>query len=145
MVSRVTLRISKNSPIAPRNKRSFERPSRELPSIDSEKFSKTSGLDHLWKNLQTEGVLKRASDLISSSQDTGLLKHYESAWGVCVSWCSRQKVCPTRCEISYVLNFSTELFDEGHQYNTTVLHKSALSAFHDPIQDIKIGDHRCSV
>ena len=85
MVSRVTFRISKNSPIAPRNKRSFERPSRELPSIDSEKFSKTSGLDHLWKNLQTEGVLKRASDLISSSQDTGLLKHYESAWGVWVS------------------------------------------------------------
>ena len=35
----------------------------------------------------------------------------------------------------------TELFDEGHQYNTIGLLRSSLLAFHDPIQDAKIGDH----
>ena len=75
MVSRVTSHVSKNFPIAPRNKRSFERSSKELPSIDSVKFSKTSVLEHLKENLQTEGVSKRASDLITNSRCTGSLKY----------------------------------------------------------------------
>ena len=50
-------------------------------------------------------------------------------------------MCLTRSEISYVLDFLADLFDESHQYNTIGLHKSALLAFHDLIQGIKIGDH----
>lgn len=78
MALRVTSHVGKNSPLAPRNKKLFERSSRELPSIDSAKFSKTSGLDHLWKNLQTEWVLKRGLDLITNSRWTSSLKHCES-------------------------------------------------------------------
>ena len=49
-------------------------------------------------------------------------------------------MCPTRCDISYVLDFLAELFDESCQYNTFGLHRSALLAFHDPAQGTKMGD-----
>ena len=51
-------------------------------------------------------------------------------------------MCPTRCAISYVLDFLVELFDEGCQYNIMIgLHRSALLAFHDSIKRAKIGNH----
>ena len=118
IVPRVTSHVSEISRIASRNKRSFERSTRDLPSIYSAEFSKTSGLDHLRKNLQTEGVSKRSSDFITNSWCTGSLKHYKLARGKWVSLCNRREVCPTRCDTSYVLDFLAELFDEGHQYNT---------------------------
>ena len=34
-----------------------------------------------------------------------------------------------------------ELFGEVCQYNTIGLHRSALLAFHNPVQCIKIGNH----
>ena len=139
---RVTWHVSKNFPISPRNKRSFERSSRESPSADSEKFFKTSGLDHLKKNLQMEGASKGASDLIINSWCKSSFKHYKLAWGKWVSRCSRQEMCPTRCDISYVLNFLAELFDEDWQYNKIGLHRSTLLVFHNPTQVIKIVDHQ---
>ena len=78
---------------------------------------------------------------MTNSRRTGSLKHYKSAKDNRVSWCSRREVCPIRCNISFVLYFSTKFFDESLQYNKIVLHRSALSAFHDPIQGINIGDH----
>ena len=51
-------------------------------------------------------------------------------------------MCPSRCDISYVLYFFAGLFDEGHQCNTIWLHGSASLAFHDPLQGIKVGDHQ---
>ena len=53
-VPRVNSHVSNNCSIAPRNKISFERSSRELPSLDLAKFSKASGLDHLRQTLQRE-------------------------------------------------------------------------------------------
>ena len=50
-------------------------------------------------------------------------------------------MCLTRFDISCVLDFLTELFDEGRQHNTIGLHRSELPAFHDPVQGIKLGDH----
>ena len=38
----------------------------------------------------------------------------------------------------YDLDLLAELFDEGCQYNTIGLHRSALLTFHDSIQGIKI-------
>ena len=38
-----------------------------------------------------------------------------------------------RFDISYVLDFLAEVLDEICQYKTIALHRSALSAFHDPI------------
>ena len=51
-------------------------------------------------------------------------------------------MCPTRCDISYVLDFLAEFFDEGWQYNKIGLHRSTLLVFHNPTQVIKIGDHQ---
>ena len=92
MVPRVTLNVGKNSPIAPRSKRSSQRSCRELPSNDSANFSKSSGLNHLRKNLQAEGVSNRATELITNSPCSGSFKHYGLTWGKWVGWCSRREV-----------------------------------------------------
>ena len=80
LVPKVTSHASKNSSIASK-KKFIERSRRELSSIDSAKISENRGLEHPRNNLHTEGVLKRVSDLITNSQRTDSLKHYESAWG----------------------------------------------------------------
>ena len=124
MVPWITLDASKNSPIASRKKIFC---SRELPSTDSVKFSKTRGLYHLRKNLYTEGVSKRDSDLITNTRRTGSLKHYELAWDKWFRWCDRREVYPTRCDINYLLDLLAKLFDQDYQYNTTGLHRPASS------------------
>ena len=140
LVPKVTLHASKNSSIASK-KKFIERSRRELSSIDSAKISENRGLEHPRNNLHTEGVLKRVSDLITNSQRTDSLKHYESAWGKWVSWSNRREVCHTRCDISPLLNFLAELLEEDHNCNTIGLHRSTLSPFHNAIQGIKISDH----
>ena len=64
----------------------YKDPAGELPSTDSAKFSKTSSMDYLRKNLQAEGVSKRASDLITNPRCTSSLSHYKSVWGKWLSW-----------------------------------------------------------
>ena len=86
MALRVTSWPSVRTPLQhPETKKYFERSRKELTSIASAKFSNISGVDHLRKNIQTEGVTKRASDFITNSRRTGSFKHYESAWGKWVS------------------------------------------------------------
>ena len=90
---------------------------KESPT-DSGEFSKDSGLDHLMESLHVQGMSKTAITFITSSRRISPVKHYESAWGKWVCWCSKREVCPTVCDVSYVLNFLAELFEGGLQYRT---------------------------
>ena len=40
-----------------------------------------------------------------------------------------------------VVQFLIECFQEGFKYNTIAGFKSAISAYHDPIQGIPVGKH----
>ena len=127
--------VSKSFSITPRKERSFKRSTRVLTPNDLRKSSKSSGLIHLREKLQAEEVSRRASVLITNFRHTGSLKHYESARGEWVSWCSRKEMCPTRFSISYILDILAELFDESLQCNIIEPHRSPTSTFK------KIGDH----
>ena len=67
IVPRVTLHVSKNSVIAPKTKYLLKDLSRNYHPLCS--------LNYLWKNLQTEGVSKRALDVITNYQHTGLIMY----------------------------------------------------------------------
>ena len=84
----------------PETKDLLKDPAENSNALILAKISKTSGLYHLRKTLQTERVSNRASERITNSQCTGSVKHYESAFGKSITWCSRREVCPTRCDIS---------------------------------------------
>ena len=40
-----------------------------------------------------------------------------------------------------ILNFLADLFGQGLQYNTIAGYRSAISAYHDPIDGTRIGSH----
>ena len=98
-------------------------------------------MDNLKQNLLAEGISERASNLITNNRRTSSIKHYESAWKKWCGWCSEREISPTRSNINYVLDFLAELFEKGLEYRTTGTHRSAISAFHDPIENIQVGNH----
>ena len=101
----------------------------------------TGGLDSFRSRLETEGISKQASSLIAASRRKGTISHYESAWRKWSSWCSREQVDPFSAPLGKILDFLASLFQEGLQYSTTAGYRSALSAYHDPIDGISVGQH----
>ena len=73
------------------------------------------------KRLTEEGISERASDLIVSSRKEDTLSTYSSAWNKWVSWCVEQNVDTSRCNVNWILNFITFLFESGYEYRT-ILH-----------------------
>ena len=82
-----------------------------------------------------------AANLIVSSRRQGTRSRYKSAWSKWTSWCDSKQIDPVRCSLAGVLNYLAELFNQGLQYNTIAGYRSAISAFHDPIDGIRVGSH----
>ena len=141
MVSRAFKNVCKKSTAFASTQRSTERSCRKVESTRNTEFTATSGLDNLRQNLLAEGISERASNLITNNRRTSSIKHYESAWKKWCGWCSEREISPTRSNINYVLDFLAELFEKGLEYRTIGTHRSAISAFHDPIENIRVGNH----
>ena len=56
-------------------------------------------------------------------------------------WCSGQEISPTRSNVNYVLDFWGELFEKGLKNRTIGTYRSVISVFHDPIENIWVGNH----
>ena len=121
--------------------RSTERSCRKVESTRNPEFTATSGLDNLRQNLLAEGISERASNLITNNRRTSSIKHYESAWKKWCGWCSEREISPTRSNINYVLDFLAELFEKRLKCRTIGTHRSAISAFHGPIENIRVSNH----
>lgn len=93
------------------------------------------------KKLSSEGISERASNLISNARRVGTRSNYESAWRKFDSWCSEKQIDPTTCDVSIVLDYLAHLFDQGYRYNYIAAHRSAISAYHEPIKGILVGKH----
>ena len=87
------------------------------------------------------GVSTRAASLIASSRRDSTRSHYKSAWSKWAGWCTERQVDPVRGSINEVLNFLAHLFDKGLEYNTIAGYMSAISAYHDPIVGVRVGNH----
>ncbi|MEO0684124.1 MAG: hypothetical protein AAFY76_03515 [Cyanobacteria bacterium J06649_11] len=113
----------------------------ESSSPDRKQYLKISGLAGFRENLETKGISKAASDLISSSRRPGTISHYESSWRKWVCWCNRKKVSPTKCDIKFILDFLASLFEEGLQYSAICSYRSAVSAYHEVCDGVAVGKH----
>ena len=122
--------------------RSTERSCRKVESTCNTEFTATNGRDNLRQNLLAEGISERTSNVITNNRRTSPIKHYESAWKKWCGWCSEWEITSTRLNITYVLDFLAELFENGLEYRTIGTHRSAISLFHDPIENIQV--HRQS-
>ena len=65
----------------------------------------------------------------------------EMARDSCSTWCSRRKIHPFRCSLADILEFFSVSFEEGPEYNTISGYRSALSAYHEPIEGLSVGSH----
>ena len=102
---------------------------------------KVGGLENFRKNLANEGVSERAAGLITNARRQGSLANYESSWGKWSGWCSKQQIDPFKCSINFVLDFLAELYDLDYKYSSINCHRSAISAYHDPIENVPVGQH----
>ena len=102
---------------------------------------KVGGLENFRKNLANEGVSERAAGLITNARRQGSLANYESSWGKWSGWRSKQQIDPFKCSINFVLDFLAELYDLDYKYSSINCHRSAISAYHDPIENVPVGQH----
>ena len=88
-----------------------------------------------------EGIPSNAAKLISQSRRQSSVESYKSTWNKWTSWCNRQKTDPFCSPLSKIVNFLSTLFDEVLQYQTVNAHWAAIKAYHNFINDEKIGKH----
>ena len=96
-------------------------------------LSKAGGLASVRNKLQESGVSGQASEIIVSSRRDGTCQTYESAWKRWSVWCNQRGVDPIKCPINPVLDYLAHLFHEGTPSRTIGTHRSAISAYHQPI------------
>ena len=93
------------------------------------------------QHLASEGISKRAADLITQCRRAGTISNYESAWRKWVCWCGEQSINPSRSPLNKILNYLAILYDQNLEYRTINVHRSAISAYHDPIEGESVGKH----
>ena len=92
-------------------------------------------------SLSSKGISKRAIDLISNARRTGSQSNFESAWRKWVGCCQRKQTDPFSNHLREVLDFLTEIFELGFEYNTINTHRSTISTFLHPIEGFSVGKH----
>lgn len=141
MVSKACPNVYKKSSDGPSNPRPPSGSFRELPPISKKPIPKIGGLDIIRKNLIAEGVSEEAASLILQARRGSTRSHYESAWQQWDRWCNERQINPTGSSINYVLQFLTDLFKKGLEYNTIAGYRSAISAFHNICEGSSVGKH----
>lgn len=141
MVRPTTGNVSAESASASSLSKSIKGSTGKHPSTCKEQLSNTSGVENFRKNLADTGISERAAGLITAARRPGSLSNYESSWGKWSSWCGKQQVSPFRCSVNFVLDFLAELYQLQYEYSTINCHRSAISAYHDPLDNVPVGQH----
>ena len=141
LVSPSTSDVNKEPNFVTKVPKPSKKSSRGIAPPKPEQFSSTCGMDSLRKNLLTEGISRESAELILSSRRSGTSSHYESAWRKFCSWCSEQQIDLFRCSLTSVLQFLMDQLKEGREFNTIAGYRSAISAFHQPIDGCSVGKH----
>ena len=119
----------------------IDQPSRGEPPSNARRHTNSSGLADFRKTLEAEGISNNAANLISNARRKSSISHYESAWGKWSSWTRQRKIDPVSCSLNFILDFLAELFDKGLQYNTICTYRSAISAYHNPVEGKPVGQN----
>ena len=106
-----------------------------------EQLIETGSLVGFGESGKTTTISSTATSLIENSRTAGTRKNYRSAWGKFSSWCRSRKIDPVSCPLNYVLDYLGSLYDDKREYSCMNNHRSALSAYHDPIEGFSVGKH----
>ena len=102
----------------------------------------TSCMESFRQILQGQRFPQEVSDILLSSWRKSTERQYESAWRSWSGWCDSWQINCFSTSIKNILTYLAHLFHEkGLQYRTINVHRSAISAFHIPIDGVVIGKH----
>ena len=98
-----------------------------------------SGLESVRHRAAAEGLSGHAASLVVGSWREGTQGAYNSTWNKWCRWCGERQIDPFQATVSNIINFLSELQEQGYEYNTLNVHRSAISAYHPPIGGVKVG------
>ena len=107
----------------------------DVPSSSSGRIS------YLQQRYQAEGIPRNATQLLISATRNSTQKTYESSWKRWCSWCDRRETDPISASLNSILSFLADCFDEGLQYRSLNVLRSALSSTHPKIDGYPVGQH----
>lgn len=110
-------------------------------SFSSKQDIKIRGVENFKQSLVDSGLSESAASLISNSRRQSSNANYDSSWKKFASWCCSRQVDPVSCPVNSVLDFLAHLFDEGYQYRTINCYRSSISAYHQRVERVPIGQH----
>ena len=64
-----------------------------------------------------------------------------STWCDWVGWHGEQKINPHACQANFFLDFLEHLIEQKLAYSTISSHRSVISAYHDLLDNMPIGQH----
>ena len=141
LVSSATLLIRSKPNSSSSGSEPVKKPSRRLSSSNGKPQSIVSCLDSFRGSLKAKGISEKASDLITAARRPGTISHYRSSWNKWSSWCDSRQIDPFRCSLKWIIGFLLDSFNEGLLYNIIAGYRSAISAYHDPIEGFSVGKH----
>ena len=89
----------------------------------------------------TQPISDTATMLIKNARSSGTRRNYKLAWSQFSSCCADRQIDPVHCHLRHILSFLGNLFDRKLEYGSIGNYRSAISAFHDPIEGFKVGKH----
>ena len=114
-------------------------PTGQKPSSSS---ATTSWVASINSGYQTEGISEQTRKILLAAWRPNTTSSYSSAWNIWRSWCAeRVTVNPLSPSLNNILYFFTSQFDEGKEYRTINVYRSALSAILPLYDGQKVGCH----
>ena len=141
MVSSAVRNVNKRSLIAGNSTGPPKESERGISPTCIKWHHEAGSLASLREKLSTKKISDTATTLIAKSKSKGTRANYGSAWGQFASWCSDKQVDPISCPLDHVLDYLGFLYDKGFKYGTINNHRSTISAYHIPIDGVKVGSH----
>ena len=93
----------------------------------------------------SKGLSDRVVSIMQKSWRKSTESAYSSVWRQWSSWCDQQQVDPVSAPLNMVLDYLTELYEEGKQYRTINTARSAISMTHDPVDGWKVGQQPLTI
>ena len=119
----------------------LEKPKRRKPSSNGSGKSPLDSFPGHRTALQSKGFSGRAANLMLNARRASSSNTYSSPWRSWQAWCSKRGLDPYNSDVTFMADYIAELFESGYAPRTIGVHRSAISAYHDPVDGMRVGDH----
>jgi hypothetical protein len=100
-----------------------------------------SRLDIVRRRFKNSGFSERVVQLLVESNREATSACYQSSWNGWLGWCAQRDQDPVSASLTVVLDFLSELHEEGKAYRSINVSRSMLSATLSKIEGYDVGKH----